>query len=104
MKGDVHRYVLSTISFLCDIWKSRYRQNNTGYQNIKIVKYRLIPYSINMIPCIVLPVSRLLDIPEKTACTQMKGDISRYVLSTSNSMCNIGDPRYRLNNKGYHIL
>ena len=45
MKGDIQRYVLSTITFLCDIGKLRYRQNNTGYQNIKMVKYRLIPYS-----------------------------------------------------------
>ena len=41
MKGNIHRYVLSTISFLCDIGEPRYRQNNTGYQNIKIVNYRL---------------------------------------------------------------
>ena len=45
IKGDFHRYVLSTISFLCDIGELRYRQNNTGYQNIKMVKYRLISYS-----------------------------------------------------------
>ena len=43
IKGDIHRYVLSTINFLCDIGEPKYRQNNTGYQNIKIVNYRLIP-------------------------------------------------------------
>ena len=59
MKGDIHSFILSTSSFLCDIGKPRYRQNKIGYQLIKIVKYRLIPYSLNMIPFIVLPVSRL---------------------------------------------
>ena len=57
-----------------------------------------------MIPFIVLPISRLPNLAERTACTQMKGDIRRYVLSTSNPMCDIGEPRYRLNNKGYQIL
>ena len=57
-----------------------------------------------MIPFIVLPVSPLPLIAEKTACTQMKGDIHRYILSTSSPMYNIGEPRYRLNNKGYQIL
>ena len=41
LKGDIHRYVLSTSSFLCDIREPRYRQNNIGYQIIKIVKYSL---------------------------------------------------------------
>ena len=45
MKGDIHSYVLSTSSFLCEIGKLRYRQSNIGYQIIKIVKYRLIPFS-----------------------------------------------------------
>ena len=45
MKGDIHRYVMSTNSFLSDIGELRYRQNNIGYQIIEIVKYRLIPYS-----------------------------------------------------------
>ena len=45
MKGDIHMYVLSTISFLWDFGGPRYRQNNTGYQFIKIVKYRIITYS-----------------------------------------------------------
>ena len=45
MKDDIHRYVLSTVSFLSDIRELRYRQNNTGYQIIKKVKFRFIPYS-----------------------------------------------------------
>ena len=45
MKGDIHSFVLSISSFLCNIGQPRFRQNNTGYQTIKIVKYRLIPYS-----------------------------------------------------------
>ena len=44
MKGDIHSYVLITSSFLCDIGEPRFRQNNTRYQIIKIVKYELIPY------------------------------------------------------------
>ena len=43
-----------------------------------------------MMPCIVLPVSRLPNVAEKTACTQMKGEIPRYVLSTSSPLCDIG--------------
>ena len=92
MKGDIHSYVLNTSSFLCDIREPRFMKNNTGYKTIKIVKYRLIPYFRNMIPCIVLPVSRLPDIPEKTAYTQMKGNIH---LNTSSLRCNIGEPRCR---------
>ena len=34
LKGDIHRYVLSTSSFLCDIGEMRYQQNNGGYQII----------------------------------------------------------------------
>ena len=45
MKGDIHRYVLSTGSFLSNIGELRFGQNNTGYQIIKIVKFSLIPYS-----------------------------------------------------------
>ena len=97
MKGDIHSYVFSTSSFLCDIRKLRYRQNNIGYQIIKIVNYRLIPYSWNMMPCIVLPVSRPPNVTEKTACTQMKGGIPRYVFSTSSPLCDIGEKRYRQN-------
>ena len=57
-----------------------------------------------MIPCTVLPVSRLHDIAEKTACSQMKGDINRYVLSNDRPLCGIGEPRYVQNSTGYHIL
>ena len=57
-----------------------------------------------MTPFIALPISRFPNFAERTAYTQMKGDIHRYVLSTSSPMCNIGEPRYRLNNKGYQIL
>ena len=57
-----------------------------------------------MIPFIVLPVSQLHDITEKTTCTQMKGDIIRYVLSANSPLCGIGEPRFRKNNKGYWIL
>ena len=32
LKGDIHRYVLSTSSFLCDIRELRYNQKNMGYQ------------------------------------------------------------------------
>ena len=32
MKGDIHRYVLSTSSFLCDVGEPRYKQNNTENQ------------------------------------------------------------------------
>ena len=57
-----------------------------------------------MIPCIVLPVSRFHDIAEKTACTQMKGDINRSVLSTSSPLCGFWEPKYRKNNKVHLIL
>ena len=57
-----------------------------------------------MIPCIVMPISRLPDIAQGNACTQMKGGIPRYVFSTSSPLCDIGEPRYRQNNTGYQIL
>ena len=57
-----------------------------------------------MIPFIVLPISWLPDIAEMTACTQMKGNIRRYILSTSSPLFDIGEPRYRRNNTGYQIL
>ena len=57
-----------------------------------------------MIPFIVLPISRHPNFAEKTAYTQMKGDIRRYVLSTSSPLCNIREPRYRQDNTGYQIL
>ena len=44
IKADIHRYVLSTISFLCDIGEPRYRQNDTGYRINRIVKYCLKLY------------------------------------------------------------
>ena len=45
LKADINRYVSSTISFLSNIREVRYRQNDSGYQIIEIVKFRLIPYS-----------------------------------------------------------
>ena len=57
-----------------------------------------------MIPCIVFPVSRVHDISEKTAYTQMKDGINMYVLSTSNLLCDVREPRYRQNNIGYQII
>ena len=57
-----------------------------------------------MMSCIVLLVSRPTNVTEKTACTQMKGGIPRYVFSTSSPLCDIGDPRYRQNNTEYQIL
>ena len=57
-----------------------------------------------MTPFIFLPISRLPDYMEKTACTQMKADTIRYVLSTSSPLCNIGKLRYRQNNASYQIL
>ena len=44
-----------------------------------------------MILFIVLPISRLPDIAEKTAYAQMKGNICRYVLSTSSPLFDIGE-------------
>ena len=32
MKGDIHRYVLSMITFPCDIGELRNKQNNTRYR------------------------------------------------------------------------
>ena len=48
-----------------------------------------------MMPCIVLLVSRPTNVTEKTACTQMKGGIPRYVFSTSSPLCDIREPRYK---------
>ena len=47
-----------------------------------------------MIPCIVLPVSQLPNIAQKTVFTQMKVDINRYILSATISLCDIGEPIY----------
>ena len=103
IKGDIHRNILSTSSFLRDIGELRYRQNNIGYQIIKIVRFRLIPYSLNLIPFVVLPVSWHPNIAQKTACTQIKDNIHRYMLSTSSPLCDIGKPRSSQNSMGYHI-
>ena len=70
IKGDIHRYVSSTSSPLCDIGEPRYRQNNTGYQVLRIGYYSKFDYLDNLILCIVLPIYRLPDIAQKTACTQ----------------------------------
>ena len=56
-----------------------------------------------MMPCIVLPVSRPPNVTEKTACTQMKGGIPRYVFSTSSPLFDIGEPKYRQNNPSHLI-
>ena len=104
MKGDIHRYVLSTSSFLWDVREPRYRQNATGYRFIKIVKNIIITYSKNLIPCTVLSVSRLANIAKKNVCTQMRGDIHRYVLSTISPLCEIGELGYRQNITRFPIL
>ena len=84
MKGDIHSYVLSTSSFLCDIGEPRLGQNNIGYQTIKIIKDRLRPG-------IVLPVSRLPDTTQSTACSKnLPIDVTFY-LSTRSLLCNIRD-------------
>ena len=57
-----------------------------------------------MIPFIVLPISRLPNFAERTACTQMKGDNLSYVFSTSGFLCDIGEPRFRQNNTGYQAI
>ena len=57
-----------------------------------------------MMPCIVLLVSWPTNVTEKTACTQMKAGIPRYVFSTSSPLCDIEEPRYRQNNTEYQIL
>ena len=51
-----------------------------------------------------MPVSRLHDIAGKTACTQMKVYIDRYILCTSSTLCGIREPRYGQNTKRYQIL
>ena len=103
MKGDIHRFVLSNSSFLSDNGELRYRQNNTMYQIIEEVLSRLILYSYNLIPCVVVPVSTLPYIAQKTAYTQIKGNIHRYVLSTSRFLCDIREPRYNKIKMGYQI-
>ena len=36
LKGDIHSFVSSTSSFLCDIWEPWYKQNKMGYQISRI--------------------------------------------------------------------
>ena len=36
LKGNIHNFVSSTSSFLCDIGEPRYRQNKMGYQILRI--------------------------------------------------------------------
>ena len=104
MKDDIHRYIFGTSGFLWDIGELRYRQNKTGYQMIEISQIQINALFLKSdtqycFACISAP-----DIAQKTACTQIKGDILGYVLRTSSCLCNIGEPRYRQNNTGYHIL
>ena len=70
MKGNIHRYVLSKSSPLCIIGESRYRQNNMGYDILRIGYFSIFDYFDNLIVLIVLPISQLLDIAQKTICTQ----------------------------------
>ena len=107
MKGDIHSYVLSKKNILYDIREPRFRQNNTGYQIIKIVKFNL---------CIILPLSQLTDITQRAPCTQnvkivkswdifqMKWYINSSVLDTSSFLCDIGEPRFRQNYIGYQTF
>ena len=95
---------LSTSSLLCNIWKSRYRQNNTGYPILSIGFQSIFDNLDNLIPCIVLPISWLPDIVWRTACTQNVPMDVTFHLSTSSLLCNIWKPRYRQNNTGYPIL
>ena len=57
-----------------------------------------------MIPCIVLPISQLHNTAQRTACTQNVPIDVTFHLSTSSPLCKIREPRYRQNNKRYHIL
>ena len=45
-------------------------QNITRYQILRKVYYSIFDYIDNLIPCIVLPLSQLPDIAQKTNCTQ----------------------------------
>ena len=47
-------------------WVPKYRQNNTGYQILRIGYYSIFNYLDKLIPCIVLSISRLPDIPKRT--------------------------------------
>ena len=66
MKGNIHRYVLSTSGPLFDIGKPRYRQNNKGYQVLRIGYLSILDYFDILIPGIDLPLSQLPDITQKT--------------------------------------
>ena len=70
MKDDICRYILSTSSPLWNIRKPRYRQNNKGYQILRIGYQSIFDYHDSLIPCIVMPKSRLPDVAPKTNCTQ----------------------------------
>ena len=54
-----------------------------------------------MIPSAVLRVSRLPDITQKIACSQMKANNDRYVLNTNSPLYDIEEPRYWQNNTRY---
>ena len=103
IKGDIYRSVLNTSNFLCNIRKPRYRENNTGYQIIKGIKYMQIS-TLFLKSCIVLSISRFPGITQRTACTQNVPRDLTFHLSASSLFCNIGEPRYRQNNTGHHIL
>ena len=51
--------------------------------------------------CLLCPATISL---ESCDISQMKGDIHRYVLSPSCSLCDIGEPIWRQNNTGYQIV
>ena len=77
---------LTTSSLLCNIMEPRYRQNSTGFQILRIRYQSIFDFLDNLIPCIVLPISRLPDIEQKTICTQnVPMDVTfhlRYVLAS----------------------
>ena len=103
IKGDIYRSVLNTSNFLCNIRKPRYRENNTGYQIIKGIKYMQIS-TLFLKSRIVLSISRLPGMTPRTACTQnIPMDVTFY-LSTRHLLCNIEELRYRQNNRGYQLL
>ena len=104
MKDDIHRYIFGTSGFLWDNGELKYRQNKRGYQMIEISQIQINALFLKSdtqycFACISAP-----DIAQKTACTQIKGDILGYILRTSSPLCNIGEPRYSQNNTGCHIL
>ena len=69
-----------------------------------MVKHRLITYSENLLTHIVLSVSQLPDIAQRTACTQnVPLDVTFY-LSTSSLLCNIKQLRCRRNITEYQLL